>query len=84
MQSIFRNGRDVEPRLVWPALTARLSSARRSCSDRIAPSWEVQFGQETRALRQLGGKEFRKTARKINRRAEQIGTEAEYDEEWGE
>jgi hypothetical protein len=28
--------------------------------------------------------EFRKTARKINDRARQIGTEADYDEKWGD
>ena len=44
-----------------------------------APSWEVKFGRETQALRVLGEEEFRKTAREINRRAKQIGTEAEYD-----
>jgi hypothetical protein len=49
-----------------------------------APSWETKFGRETAALRKVGREEFHKTARKINRRAEQIGTEANYDEEWGE
>jgi hypothetical protein len=28
--------------------------------------------------------EFRKTVRKINDRARQIGTEADYDEKWGD
>jgi hypothetical protein len=49
-----------------------------------APSWEEKFGQEATSLRKVGQEEFRKTARKINRRAEQIGTEANYDEEWGD
>jgi hypothetical protein len=31
----------------------------------------------------VGEEEFQKTARKINRRAGQIGTEADYDEKWG-
>jgi hypothetical protein len=35
-------------------------------------------------MRQLGEQEFSKTARKINRRAEKIGTDADYDEEWGD
>jgi hypothetical protein len=34
-------------------------------------------------LRATGAEEFRKTAKKINRRAGQIGTEADYDERWG-
>src|SRR5512139_3181625 len=49
-----------------------------------APSWEEKFGREATSLRKVGEEEFRKTARKINRRAKQIGTEADYDEKWGE
>jgi len=49
-----------------------------------APSWEEKFGREALVLRKLGEEEFRKTARKINHRAEQIGTDANYDEKWGE
>ena len=49
-----------------------------------APSWETKFGQDARVLRKLGEEEFSKTARKINRRAEQIGVKADYDEKWGE
>ena len=33
--------------------------------------------------RKVGKEEFGKTARKINRRAAQIGTDADYDEKWG-
>lgn len=49
-----------------------------------APSWEEKFGREAGTLRKVGEEEFRKTARKINRRAEQIGVEANYDEKWGD
>lgn len=49
-----------------------------------APSWEEKFGRETGSLRKVGEEEFRKTARKINHRAEQIGTKADYDETWGD
>ena len=49
-----------------------------------APSWEEKFGREAGSLRKVGEEEFRKTARKINRRAEQIGTKADYDETWGD
>jgi hypothetical protein len=48
-----------------------------------APSWKAKFGREVGSLRKVGQEEFRKTARTINRRAEQIGTEANYDEKWG-
>ena len=49
-----------------------------------APSWEEKFGKEAITLRKVGEEEFRKTAKKINRRAEQIGTKADYDETWGD
>jgi hypothetical protein len=48
-----------------------------------APSWEEKFGREAASLRKVGKEEFSKTARKINRRAAQIGTEVNYDEKWG-
>src|SRR5207247_7051080 len=48
-----------------------------------APSWEEKFGREAATLRHLGEEEFRETAHKINGRAKQIGTEADYDEKWG-
>jgi CheY-like chemotaxis protein len=35
-------------------------------------------------LRELCGEPSARTARKINRRAKQIGTEPDYDETWGE
>jgi hypothetical protein len=48
-----------------------------------APSWEEKFGRAADEMREVGEDEFRKTARKINRRAEAIGTDADYDELWG-
>ncbi len=48
-----------------------------------APSWQKKFGDEADELRAAAGKEFRKAARHINRRAEQVGSEGDYDEEWG-
>jgi hypothetical protein len=48
-----------------------------------APSWDEKFGNKAGALRSLGQEEFRKTAKKINSRAKQIRTEADYDEKWG-
>jgi hypothetical protein len=48
-----------------------------------APSWEKKFGDEADDLRRAAEDEFGTTARKINRRAEAIGTDADYDEKWG-
>lgn len=49
-----------------------------------ASSWEKKFGDEIDEIRAVGEDEFSKTARKINSRAEKIGTDADYDETWGE
>lgn len=48
-----------------------------------APSWDKKFGGDARDLRDAAGKEFRKTAHHINKRAEEVGTDADYDEQWG-
>ena len=48
-----------------------------------APSWKEKFGDEADDLRRAAEAEFATTARAINRRAEAIGTEADYDEKWG-
>jgi hypothetical protein len=47
-----------------------------------APSWEQKFGKDAMALSDVGEDVFRKTARKVNRRATGIGTKADYDETW--
>ena len=49
-----------------------------------ASSWEKKFGDEINDIRETAEEEFAKTGRKINRRANEIGTEADYDEKWGE
>jgi hypothetical protein len=49
-----------------------------------APSWQEKFGADAKSLREEAKKEFTATARKINARAREIGTEADYDESWGE
>jgi hypothetical protein len=49
-----------------------------------APSWESKFGNEAAEFPKVAKDEFRTTARKINRRATEIGTEADYDETWGD
>lgn len=49
-----------------------------------APSWQEKFGDDASDLRSTAEDEFATTARKINRSAEDIGTEADYDEKWGD
>ncbi|QIL90306.1 hypothetical protein GNX18_11500 [Microbulbifer sp. SH-1] len=48
-----------------------------------AHSWKEKFGDDIGEIRQTAEEEFGITARKINRRAEEIDTEADYDESWG-
>jgi hypothetical protein len=45
-----------------------------------APSWEEKWGQEAPKLRRVAEKEFATTARRINRRAHQVGDEPDYEE----
>jgi hypothetical protein len=49
-----------------------------------AQSWEKKFGNDIGEIREVAQEEFAKTARKVNRRAEDIGTDADYDESWGD
>lgn len=49
-----------------------------------APSWKKKFGHEAEEYRKTAENEFATTACQINRRAQQIGTEPDYDEQWGE
>jgi hypothetical protein len=48
-----------------------------------APSWQHQLDAQAAKLRQTAEREFATTARQINRRAETIGDEGDYDEKWG-
>ena len=75
--------RDVEGAKSRPALTELYKRAGYMITLTYAPSWEEKFGREAGTLRRVGQDEFRKTARKINRRAHAIGTDADYDEHWG-
>ncbi len=49
-----------------------------------APAWKKKFGDELDEIRATAEEEFQTTAHKINRRAEKIGTDADYDDKWGE
>ena len=77
---IRRNIEDAKSR---PALTELYKRAGYMIALTYAPSWEEKFGRDAGVLRRVGQDEFRKTARKINQRAEAIGTDADYDEQWG-
>jgi len=48
-----------------------------------ADSWQKKFGDDIGEIRSIAEDEFRTTARRANARAEEIGTEADYDEAWG-
>jgi len=75
--------RDIEDAKSRPALTELYKRAGYMIALTYAPSWEEKFGRDAGTLRRVGQDEFRKTARKINRRAEVIGTDADYHEQWG-
>ena len=85
MKKIFQDiRRDVEGAKARPDLTELYKRAGYLITLTHAPSWEEKFGREASGLRRVGKEEFRKTAHKINSRAKQIGTEADYDEKWGD
>jgi len=75
---------DVQEAHSRPALTELYKRAGYLVTLTHAPSWQEKFGGDASKLRTVGREEFRKTAHKINRRAAQIGTEADYDETWGD
>lgn len=75
--------RDVANAGSRPALTELYRRAGYMITLTHAPSWDEKFGRDADTLRRVGEDEFRKTAHKINRRAQAIGTGADYDETWG-
>ena len=75
---------DVEEANSRPDLTELYKRAGYLITLTHAPAWEGKFGREIGAMRKVAQEEFGTTARKINHRAKQIGTEADYDETWGE
>jgi hypothetical protein len=84
MKRVFTDiRRDVEGAKSRPALTELYRRAGYMITLTYAPSWDEKFGGNAAGLRRVGEDEFRKTARKINRQAETIGTDADYDERWG-
>jgi hypothetical protein len=85
MRKVFTSiRRDVESAQSRPALTELYKRAGYLITLTHAPSWQEKFGRDAASLREVGEEEFRKTAEKINRRAAQIGTEADFDDTWGD
>jgi hypothetical protein len=76
--------RDVEQAKSRQDLTELYRRAGYLITLTYAPSWEERFGREAPALRRVAKEEFATTARKINRQAEEIGAEANYDDTWGD
>jgi hypothetical protein len=46
--------------------------------------WERKFSDDIDQIRETAEDEFSQTARKINRQAEKLGLEGNYDEIWGD
>jgi hypothetical protein len=85
MKVIFREIRqDVQAAKSRQGLTELYKRAGYLITLTHAPSWEEKFGRRSASLRRVAEEEFGTTARKINRRANAIGTEADYDEKWGD
>jgi hypothetical protein len=84
MKDVFQRIRkDVEGAGSREALTELYKRAGYLITLTHAPSWKEKFGRQAAELRRVGEEEFGITARKINRRARDIGAEADYDETWG-
>ena len=76
--------KDVENADSRAALTELYRRAGYLITLSYAQSWQEKFGDDIQEIRSAAEDEFRTTARKINSRAEDIGTDADYDETWGE
>lgn len=84
LERIFREiRRDVDEAKSRPALTELYKRAGYLITLTYSPSWDEKFGTRAKALRDDAQHEFRTTAHKINKRAEEIGTDADYDDAWG-
>jgi hypothetical protein len=84
MKRVFTDiRRDIADAKSRPSLTELYKRAGYLITLTHAPSWEEKFGRDAASLRKVGKEEFSKTAKKINRQAARIGTEADFDEKWG-
>ena len=81
LTKIFREIRqDVEKAKSRSDLTELYKRAGYLITLTYAPSWVTKFGKEAAQLRKVAKEEFGTTARKINSRAREIGSDADYDE----
>lgn len=76
--------KDVEQADARDALTELHRRAGYLITLSYAPAWQEKFGDDINEIREVAEEEFVRTAKKINSRAEEIGTDADYAEEWGE
>jgi hypothetical protein len=74
---------DVEKASTRDELTKLFRRAGYLVTLTYSPAWHEKFGAQVDTLRRLADDEFATTARKINQRATQIGTDADYDDTWG-
>ena len=85
LKKIFTEIRqDVDKAKSRPDLTELYKRAGYLITLTHAPSWEQKFGKESSQMREVAKDEFSATARKINRQAKKIGTDADYDDKWGD
>jgi hypothetical protein len=85
LKRVFREIRhDIDGAKSRPGLTELYKRAGYLITLTHAPSWEEKWGKQATTLRGVAQKEFTTTARRINRRARQIGAEPDYDEKWGD
>ena len=85
LKKIFNEIRqDVEKAKSRPDLTELYKRAGYLITLTHAPSWKEKFGREASVLRDVATDEFGITAGKINRRAQELGVEGDYDETWGD
>lgn len=84
LDQVFREIRkDVASARSRPGLTELYKRAGYLVTLTHAPSWEKKFGRDVGKIRNEAIKEFATTAHKINAKARDIGTDADYDEHWG-
>jgi hypothetical protein len=84
LRSTFQSIRaEVEWAATREDLTTRYRRAGVLVTLTSSPPWRKKFGPAADELRRVAEEEFAETVRGINRRAAEIGTEANYDETWG-
>jgi hypothetical protein len=84
LKKVFREiRRDVAHAHSRPDLTELYKRAGYLITLTYSPAWDEKWGKDASKLRTTAKAEFSSTARKINRRARQVGSEADYDEKWG-